>query len=181
MNRDLFAKLFAYPALAAALALTPALVGAQSSPATPAPPAQSGTATGAGRGMMMGQSGTMMSGKQCGKMAGRDAMMARHQEMMRQWKTMDANLDALIAEMNASHGQKKIDAMAAVLNELAAQRLTMRTMMREMRTEMMSSSTGAPMHARMMMRDGRSSSSCPMMKGAGSRPTSRAQSGPSGS
>jgi len=60
------------------------------------------------------------------------AMMQKKQQRMQKCKMMDAKLDELVAAMNAATGQQKVDAMAAVLNELVAQRKAMRQMMMEM-------------------------------------------------
>jgi hypothetical protein len=56
-----------------------------------------------------------------GEHAGNDAA-AKLQEM-------DAKLQQLVDRMNALQGAAKVDAMAAVLTELTAQRTVMRTMM----------------------------------------------------
>lgn len=76
---------------------------------------------------------------------------------------MDATLDKLLAEMNAAKESKKADAMelpmAAVINELVAQRKAMRAMMEEMDTAMM-----AHMMNHMDMHGGKGSMGCPMMK-----------------
>ena len=44
----------------------------------------------------------------------------------------DARLDSLVRAMNAATGNRKVDAMAAVINELIDQRRTMREHMRGM-------------------------------------------------
>jgi hypothetical protein len=49
-------------------------------------------------------------------------MMRMHEQMMAEMRAADARLDALVREMNAASGSAKIDAMAAVLNELLQQR-----------------------------------------------------------
>jgi hypothetical protein len=48
-------------------------------------------------------------------------MLASCQAVMADRKQMDARLDEKIAAMNAAQGGEKVEAMAAVLNELAAQ------------------------------------------------------------
>jgi hypothetical protein len=44
----------------------------------------------------------------------------------------DARLDRLVSTMNKTTGGRKVQAMAAVINELVAQRKTMRTHARQM-------------------------------------------------
>jgi hypothetical protein len=46
--------------------------------------------------------------------------------------SMDARLDTLVSAMNKASGDKKVQAMAAVINELVAQRKTMRAHMHQM-------------------------------------------------
>jgi hypothetical protein len=60
----------------------------------------------------------------------KDASVAEHSgmdhgKMMAEMKAMDARLDAKIAAMNAAKGDQKIEAMAAVINELVSQRKAM--------------------------------------------------------
>jgi hypothetical protein len=50
---------------------------------------------------------------------------------MRMMDSMDARLDSLVTKMNRASGNAKVTAMAQVINELVAQRRTMRTHMRE--------------------------------------------------
>ena len=57
------------------------------------------------------------------------AMMMNHERMMQQVQAADARMDRLVGEMNRATGQKKVDAMAAVINELVAQRKQMRSHM----------------------------------------------------
>jgi len=52
--------------------------------------------------------------------------------MMKMMETSDARLDQLVKVMNQSTGSKKVDAIAAVINEMIAQRKMMRGHMREM-------------------------------------------------
>lgn len=49
-----------------------------------------------------------------------------HGEMREKMRAHDARLDELVAAMNAAQGDAKIDAIAAVVNELVAQRRTRR-------------------------------------------------------
>ena len=91
------------------------------------------------------------------------AMMAKRQEMQDKLQAMDATLDKLVAEMNAAKGSKEVDAlekpMAAVLNELVAQRKASRAMMMEMQTGMMTH-----MMHHMHMHGPKGPMECPMMK-----------------
>ena len=91
------------------------------------------------------------------------AMMAKKQEMKDKCLAMDATLDKLVAEMNAAKDSKKADAlelpMAAVINELVAQRKVMRSMMEEMQPAMMEHMMGHK-----GMHDGKGSMDCPMAK-----------------
>jgi hypothetical protein len=102
--------------------------------------AQSGKAT-PGPGMMgKGMMGGSMMGK--GMMAGPMMergmkMMEMHQKMQDEWKAMDAENERLVTDMNQATGQKKIDAMAALLTRLVAQRKTMNDKMGAMHADMM--------------------------------------------
>jgi hypothetical protein len=92
-----------------------------------------------------------------------EAMMARKQEMKDKHEAMDATLDKLVAEMNAAKGSKEVDAlekpMAAVINELVAQRKASRSMMMEMEHGSM-----AHMAHHMHMHGAKGAMECPMMK-----------------
>ena len=91
------------------------------------------------------------------------AMMAKKQEMQAKLQAVDATLNTLVAEMNAAKGSKEPDAMekpmAAVINELVAQRTASRAMMTEMQ-----SGTMAHMMQHMKMQGTKGSMECPMMK-----------------
>lgn len=63
--------------------------------------------------------GSMMQGMMG---AHKGEMMEWHQKMMDKIKARDAELDKLIQEMNAASGDKKVDAMAAVLNKMMEER-----------------------------------------------------------
>ena len=52
-------------------------------------------------------------------------MMPKHAKMMEEQKAQDAEIDKLLAEMNAATGEKRVDAIMAVLNKLVEQRKTM--------------------------------------------------------
>ena len=54
------------------------------------------------------------------------------QQMMDELNAMDARFEEHVKRMNETQGADKIDAMAAALNELAAQRRTMREHMTSM-------------------------------------------------
>jgi hypothetical protein len=54
------------------------------------------------------------------------------QMMMQKMQESDVRLDRLVSQMNQSTGNKKVQAMAAVINEMVAQRRQMRGYMREM-------------------------------------------------
>ncbi len=56
-------------------------------------------------------------------------MMPVHEKMIQEQKAQDAEIDKLVAEMNAATGEKRIDAIVAVLNKLAEQRKTMHAAM----------------------------------------------------
>jgi hypothetical protein len=81
-------------------------------------------------------------------------MMSMHQKMAAEMKAADAELDRLLAEMNGSTGDKKIEAMSALLNRLVQQRKAMYQKMEDMMMHHMmemsgkgtSNSTGAPAH-----------------------------------
>ncbi len=64
------------------------------------------------------------------------AMMMNHERMMQQVQAADARMDRLVGEMNRATGQKKVEAMAAVINELVAQRKQMRSHMMQMMERM---------------------------------------------
>jgi len=52
--------------------------------------------------------------------------------MMSMMDSADARLDRLVGTMNKTTGSRKVQAMAAVINEMVAQRKTMRTHARQM-------------------------------------------------
>lgn len=52
-------------------------------------------------------------------------IMPMHAMMMEEQKQQDAEMDKLLAEMNATSGEKRVDAIVAVLNKLIQQRKTM--------------------------------------------------------
>jgi hypothetical protein len=89
------------------------------------------------------------------------AMMAEHERMMADVKSADQRLDGLVAKMNSATGQAKVDATAATVTEIVAQRKTMREGMMGMHQGMMS-------HMMEHMQAGpQSMAMCPMMKMGG--------------
>jgi hypothetical protein len=96
-----------------------------------------------GRGMMGGSMGMGMMGTNTGSgmMGGNMAqhhqeMMAEHQKMMSEMKAMDTDLDRKLAQMNEAQGNARIDAMAAVINDLVKERQRMRQRMNAMQERM---------------------------------------------
>jgi len=127
------AGLFAASALALATGAT-----AQTPPPTPPPAAKSPEATPMPGHHMGSHAGTQHHADLKAECQG---MVGKRQEMQEKLKAMDATLDKLVAEMNASKSSKEVDAlekrMAAVINELVAQRKASRSMMMEMQPQMM--------------------------------------------
>lgn len=95
------------------------------------------------------------------------AMMAKKQKIEKQRLTMDATLDKLVVDMNATGSSNKPDAMekpmAAVLTELIAQRKAIRAMEMKMHAEMMEHMM-RHMHSRDAKGGMKGMSECPMMK-----------------
>jgi TolA-binding protein len=87
-----------------------------------------------------------------------NAMMQGQDAMKAKMKAMDDQLDKLVADMNAARGSKKVDKMAAVIDELVAQRKQMRDQMQTMMQHMMQHMQSGMMKGMMD-----SMSSCPMM------------------
>jgi hypothetical protein len=86
------------------------------------------------------------------------AMMAEHEKMMAEMKAADQRLDELVTKMNAASGQAKVDATAATMTEIVAQRKAVRDRMMQMHHRMMS-------HMMEHMQAGpQSMAMCPMMK-----------------
>jgi hypothetical protein len=78
---------------------------------------------------------------------------AKHEKMVADMKAMDIRLDEKVAAMNAAKGDQKVEAMAAVINELVSQRKEMRADFSSMHHGMRGPMMG---HAGPM--------DCPMMK-----------------
>ena len=89
------------------------------------------------------------------------AAMAGHEKMMADMKAADQRLDELAATMTSAAGPAKVDATAAVVSEIVAQRKTMRESMMKMHHDMMG-------HMVEHMQAGAESMAmCPMMKDMG--------------
>jgi hypothetical protein len=69
--------------------------------------------------------------------AHKGAMMEWHQKMMEKIKTQDAELDKLVQQMNSAQGDKKVDAIAAILNKLMEDRKMWHAEMQERHKKMM--------------------------------------------
>lgn len=86
------------------------------------------------------------------------AMMAEREKMMAEMKAADQRLDDLVSKMNSASGQAKVDATAAALTEVVAERKTMHERMMQMHHGMMG-------HMMEHMQAGQQSMAmCPMMK-----------------
>ena len=76
-------------------------------------------------------------GKMGDMMKGDHAQMAEmHQKMDAEMKAQDAELDKLVAAMNSATGEKKVDAIAAVVSKLVEQRKAMHEKMAAMHENM---------------------------------------------
>lgn len=64
-------------------------------------------------------------------------MMKMHEQMMAGMKADDAKLDALLKDMNAAAGEAKVNAVAAVVTEMARQYKAMHQHMGQMHQQMM--------------------------------------------
>ncbi len=86
-------------------------------------------------------------------------MMNTGKKMKQKMKQLDTTLAELVRQMNQAHGNEKVEAMAAVINELVKQRKMMRQMMMTMQPRMMQ-------HMMMHMAMGGMTGmmNCPMMK-----------------
>jgi len=89
-----------------------------------------------------------------------EAMM---QQMHAGTAEMDQRLKTLVEAMNAARGSAKVDRMAAVINELVAQRTQMRERMMTM-MPMMMQHMSQHMQSGMMKGMSESMASCPMMQ-----------------
>ena len=62
-------------------------------------------------------------------------MMQMHQKMETSTKAQDAKLKGLTAEMDKASSDRKVQAMAAIINELVAQRTARQDMMGNMQSQ----------------------------------------------
>ena len=92
------------------------------------------------------------------------AIMARHEQMMSDMQVMNAALDQKVVAMDKATGSAKVDAMAAVIAEMVAQRKQMQQKMMAMQSGMMMH-MGAHMHGTPGSKAG-PVMDCPMMKGS---------------
>jgi hypothetical protein len=84
-------------------------------------------------------------GKMGGMMKQDPAQMTEmHQKMEAEMKAQDAELDKLVADMNAATGDKKVDAIAAVVSKMVEQRKTRQEKMSAMHMEMMKNKMASP-------------------------------------
>jgi hypothetical protein len=84
---------------------------------------------------------TTLSAQQPDGTAGK-AMMGQHQKMMAQMEASQKTLDGLVAKMNAATGDAKVEQIAAVITEMAAQHRQMHQHMMMMHGSM-APATGA--------------------------------------
>jgi hypothetical protein len=88
-------------------------------------------------------------------------MKAKKEKMMAEMKAQDAELTAQVARMNSAPENEKSALMAALITQLAEQRVTMDARRAKMEEEMMK-------HMMQHMQMGKESmAQCPMMKGMG--------------
>jgi len=73
------------------------------------------------------------------------AMIARHQAMMAEQEQTMARMDSLATAMNESTGDARVEAMAALLNEIVDQHRAMHEHMREMMMHRMGEGHGTKM------------------------------------
>ncbi len=70
------------------------------------------------------------------------SMMELMRQMQTEMQTTDGQLDALLAEMNGSTGEKKVEAIAALLNRMVQERKAMQHRMAEMHMQIMGGMPG---------------------------------------
>ncbi len=95
------------------------------------------------------QSGSMMA--ECA------SMMKMHEQMKMDMSAMDTKLGDMVAAMKSASGDQKLDAISAVVEELANESRGMHMHMMPMQDKMMG-------HMMMHMKSG-TMANCPMMKG----------------
>jgi len=135
--------------------------------------AQSGQQTPGARDQKPGQSGTTgQKSGQPGMTTSCQEMAQQHQKMMSDMKQMDSQLQAKVSAMNSATGDKKIQAIADAVNELATQRHQMFARMEGMQSGMMTH-----MSEHMQSGGAKSMANCPMMQGM-SQPGMRATTKP---
>ncbi len=111
------------------------------------------------------QPGSGQSGMMSGNMGDHcKQMMTMHNQMTADMKAIDAGLDQKVAVMNAAKGTAKVEAMAAVINEMATHRKQMMAKTSNMRDQMMAH-MGEHMAQPGGTGMGQSMAQCPMMKG----------------
>ena len=91
------------------------------------------------------------------------AMMQKEDAMKQHMADMNARLQTLVDDMNKARGSAKTEKMAAVINELVAQRSMMQKEMMTMQPQMMEHMM-EHMKSGMMKGMADSMASCPMMK-----------------
>ncbi len=105
------------------------------------------------------------------------AMMQQRDAMQKHMAEMDAKLQTLVDDMNKAKGSARVDKMAAVINELVAQRAMMQKQMAEMQPKMMQHMMEhmmEHMQSGMMKGMADSMSGCPMMKAGDKAPATPA-------
>jgi hypothetical protein len=117
----------------------------------------------AGAGGMGGMSGSMGSGNGHPMMSG-EQMQAHMRQMTQRYEEMDSRLNGLVEKMDRARGNARIEAIEAVVRELAAQRQTLRGMDRQMQAAMMQQ-MAQHMGAGMMTGMQQGISGWPMMQG----------------
>jgi len=104
--------------------------------------------------------GEMMQGMKMGQAKGAEMppacqeMMAMRQSMRAEQASADAKLNDLVAKMKAASGEKKVDAIAAVVSEMAAQRQARHEKMAAMQSKMAAAMENCPADCPMMHKGG---------------------------
>ena len=75
--------------------------------------------------------------------------MGMSKDMMKDMKAMDEKLDEKVAAMNKATGERKLDVMAAIINELVTERKEMHKKMEQMHGNMMGGNMGEMMDGKM--------------------------------